>query len=170
MAAMIAVSAAAVMSGAFLYTYQNNNTMRSWIEENRVLTNQLTTLGPDLVDKVIFDPVTIADHFRFANAAAVGRATLYRHPDLANARLFVTGLPPVEMKTYRLVLLDAKGNIREQLAEFEGNLQRQAFEVPLASLETGSRLAVISVESGKPLRDLFGTDASPVALLTVTLS
>jgi hypothetical protein len=170
MAAMIALSAAAVMCGAFLYTYKSNSAMRGWIEENRVLTNQLTTLGPDLVDKVIFDPATIADHFQLAAGPSVGRATLYRHPDLANARLFVTGLPPVENKTYRLVLLDSSGNVREQLAEFEGNLQRQAFEVSAASLESGSRLALLAVDLGKSQRELIGTDAAASAVLTATLS
>lgn len=99
--------------------------------------------GAEFVDDTLFDANTRRVVLTAASAeTANAEASVFYNPDWASARLFVKNLrPQAGDKPYRLVVLDADGNIVREVAEIRPTGEIQDIGVAL-NPNTESRLAI----------------------------
>tara|TARA_R110000782_G_scaffold13976_27_gene41141 strand:+ start:2802 stop:3650 length:849 start_codon:yes stop_codon:yes gene_type:complete len=99
--------------------------------------------GAEFVDDTLFDGNTRRVVLTAASAETTNaEASVFYNPDWASARLFVKNLrPQVGDQPYRLVVLDADGNIVREVAEIRPTGEIQDIGVAL-NLSTESRLAI----------------------------
>lgn len=118
--------------------------------------------GPEFVNSVLFDPNTRHVTLTPAAADTSAVASVWHNPDWSSARLFVKNLrPQADDAPYRLVVLDAEGNIVREVTEIRPNGEVQDFSITV-NLTTESRLAIYqgiqdSIEA-QPLLRSTGSD------------
>jgi anti-sigma-K factor RskA len=120
--------------------------------------------GAEFVNAALFDtntkrvtltPVASGSAGQAGNAVA----SVWHNPDWGSARLFVKNLrPQAGNEPYRLVVLDADGNIVREVAEFRPNGELQDIGITV-NLATESRLAIY-----QSIREAI--DTQPVLLST----
>lgn len=100
------------------------------------------TTGAEFVNSALFDANTRRVTLTPASTDTAGVASVWHNPDWGSARLFVKNLraQPGD-EPYRLVVLDADGNIVREVAEFRPTGELQDISVTI-NLATESRLAI----------------------------
>jgi hypothetical protein len=143
------VTALAVMTGAFVYVYQNNVATERLRGDNQALTDLVSTFGPQFTD-MLFDPTTRHTILRSEDGVSEQRAmaAVFTNSDWNKSRLFTANLAREEGRTYRLVALDSAGHVVKELASFEGGGQTQTYE--FETINPGTRLALVSEVIGLP--------------------
>lgn len=135
-------TAAAVLLAAFFSVSRQMDTLQERANNEGVLQQFSKAFGGEAYDEALFGK-NVA---RFAFDAAPGvnskaAATLFMLPDANEARLFVKDLATTATQSVRVVLLEADGTIKSELAEFGMNAKigtaKLAYEIV-----KGQRLAI----------------------------
>jgi len=110
-------------------------------QSRALVTNLYDTIGAQYLESTIFDANTqrVALTSSQSNTSAV--AAVWANPDWKTARLFVKNLSNENAEPYRLVVLDAEGNIFREIATFSPNGEFQDFDVDV-NLSTERSLAI----------------------------
>lgn len=143
------LAAAAVLGFAFVSVYTS---YQSVTRDNGVFGERmLSVIGTGTETRDIFyNPSTV--HRVFENVAAGefnGQAALYSNPDWPSAKI-VCSLPAKEGLVYRVVLLDAQGNVADELIEAASGVNT-AVNIG-RRVAPGSRIAIASVARGSAVR------------------
>lgn len=143
--------AAVILGGAFVKVMVDNSEMTRVQGDNATLTALLVGFGNGPMRDALFNPKTERAIFEPAiDAGALqGRrqAVLFHNESWTNMRLFTQLPAPEENQTYRLVVLDAEGQIVEELTEFASSGQLVSVEVK-ATLVAGTRVAIAAAMPG----------------------
>lgn len=100
--------------------------------------------GAEFVDAALFNPNTRRVTLTAATDTTNAEASVWYNPDWTSARLFVKNLrPQAGNEPYRLVVLDAEGNIVREVAQIRPTGEIQDIGIAL-NLNTESRLAIYS--------------------------
>ncbi|MDF1809044.1 MAG: hypothetical protein P1U42_05050 [Phycisphaerales bacterium] len=131
----------------------------SQAQSRALVTNLYDTIGAQYLESTIFDANTqrVALTSSESNTSAV--AAVWANPDWKTARLFVKNLSNENAEPYRLVVLDAEGNVYREIATFSPNGEFQDFDVDV-NLSTERSLAIYPTMS----EDIM--NAKPVLLST----
>lgn len=115
-------TAAAVLLAAFFSVSRQMDTLQERANNEGVLQQFSKAFGGETYDEALFGKSV--SRFAFDAAPGVtnaGAATLFLLPDADEARLFVKDLATAANQTVRVVLLEADGSIKSELAEFAMN-------------------------------------------------
>lgn len=108
-------------------------------------------LGSDRINDVLFGGTSRRDHF-VAVAGFGGMASVLHSPGWDEGVVAFKDLPESTGNDYRLVTLDAKGAVAEELASLGagGDKVIRTVRVAARHLDSGSRLAIVSAPRGRP--------------------
>ncbi len=143
--------AAVILGGAFVKVMVDNSEMTRVQGDNATLTALLVGFGNGPMRDALFNPKTERAIFQPAiDAGALQsrrQAVLFHNEAWSTMRLFTQLPAPEENQTYRLVVLDAEGQIVEELTEFASSGQLVSVEVK-ATLIAGTRVAIATAMPG----------------------
>jgi len=112
-------------------------------QSRALVANLYDTIGAQYLESTIFDPNTQRVALTSQSSAV---AAVWDNPDWATARLFVKNLSTENNQPYRLVVLDAEGNIAREIATFSPNGEFQDFDIDV-NLSTERNLAIYPTAS-----------------------
>ena len=137
--------AAATIALSVVWT--NNNQTVNQMTPDALLGQLYDTIGADILESTLFDPTTERVSFVSSDGTSSAVAAVWHNPDWDTARLFVKNMKATDDNPYRVVVLDADGNIVREVATFSSEGELDDFEVKV-NLKEESRIAIYQGMSG----------------------
>jgi len=142
------MTAVVILGAAFIDVYNTNVKTREVHQNNLVLTDVLRTMGGPYMDDSLFDRGTQRIVFE-DDGATGGQASIFTNPDWENSRFFCKSLPSLNGQTYRIVLVDEKNQVIEEIIEpFVSDGALMTIDLPV--IASGSRVAIVAADLGQP--------------------
>ncbi len=149
--ALGAAAAAVVFGGLTVQMRADYLRLEKQLRGDALLDKLAAEFGPDFVDALV-DRDTQRLTMVATERAPAARAAVWTHPEWTGARFFAVNLPHTEPgKTYRLAVLDDKGEPVQVLTTFSFSGRLINEEIPIDVMVSSPRLAVVGDDAGKEL-------------------
>lgn len=152
--AMGMLSAAAVMTAAFVFTFRTNQLMDQNFRENRMLTDAMAALGGDFI-RALYDPSMKRVILSSEDEAFAGQVALFVDERTGNAMVFAANLAANPTDAYHLVVLDEHDVFVKDIQTLDEGKQSKRYDV--SEIRAGMRIAIVTCRKGES-----PTSASPV--------
>jgi hypothetical protein len=141
------LTAVAVLSTAFVYVYNTANANAQLGQNGLLADSTLAVLTGKMKDAVLSPNTARCFFVPQAGTAFEGLAAVWTHPSWDQDRLFVDLPKNIEGESYRLVVLNAAGDIEKELDSFTSNgiLNSRI----ITKQPSGTRLALVTAGIGK---------------------
>lgn len=142
-AASLGLLAASITFGILTFLFVGEyNRAAAQLRSDSLVQTMAKTYGENYVRDVLFHQDTSRVVLRRASDDFKGEASMWINPEWPSAKLFCSAMPTPEGKTFRVAVLDEKGNVVQVLREFTSRGGIEGIEVPLQRGTTG-QLAVL---------------------------
>ncbi len=152
--------AAATIALSVVWT--NNNQTVNQMTPDALLGQLYDTIGADILESTLFDPTTERVSLVSSDGASNSVAAVWHNPDWDTARLFVKNMKASEDNPFRLVVLDAEGNVVREVTTFASEGELDDFEVRV-NLKSDRKLAIYqgmaeAIENAEPVMTSMDSD------------
>lgn len=112
------------------------------LDNELLLADLYDRMGAEYVDSMIFDAKSVKVAFSPVDPSVTASVAAWTNPDWSSQRLFIKNLKPQpNNEPYRLVVLDAEGNIIREVTQIQTTGEFQNLEINI-NPATESRLAI----------------------------
>ncbi len=152
--------AAATIALSVVWT--NNNQTVNQMTPDALLGQLYDTIGADILESTLFDPTTERVSLVSSDGTSNSVASVWHNPDWDTARLFVKNMKASEENPFRLVVLDAEGNVVREVTTFASEGELDDFEVRV-NLKSDRKLAIYqgmteAIENAEPVMTSMDSD------------
>lgn len=152
--------AAATIALSVVWT--NNNQTVNQMTPDALLGQLYDTIGADILESTLFDPTTERVSLVSSDGTSNSVASVWHNPDWDTARLFVKNMKASEENPFRLVVLDAEGNVVREVTTFASEGELDDFEVRV-NLKKDRKLAIYqgmaeAIQEAEPVMTSMDSD------------